>query len=360
VIVSYLDWRWIFYVNVPIGVAAIALAFLLVPDVRTGRRQRFDVVGVLLASAGLLGVLYGLIEGQRYDWGEVAWGVTIPEIIAAGVVVLAGFVVWERFRPEALLPLSLFRNRNFAVWSALTGAPWFALSGFTLAFTINNQTVLGMSAVQAGLTVLPMTLVLAATAPFSGRLTDRLGGKYIVVAGLLVYAAGIVTLGAVDSVHATSFTFTLPLLVTGLGMGSIFAPLTTEALRETPPQLAGAASGVLNTTRQLGGVLGSAVVGAVLQNRLSAAMHDRAVAASAQLPPAARGRFVGGFASAVSGGLQVGRGQSGGIRVPAGLPGPLTHELQLLIHDVFVHGYVQAVLPSVLVAAAVPALGALA
>jgi MFS family permease len=217
-----------------------------------------------------------------------------------------------------------------------------------------------MSAVQAGLTVLPMTLVLAATAPFSGRLTDRLGGKYIVVAGLLVYAAGIVTLGAVDSVHATSFTFTLPLLVTGLGMGSTFAPLTTEALRETPPQLAGAASGVLNTTRQLGGVLGSAVVGAVLQNRLSAAMHDRAVAASAQLPPAARGRFVGGFASAVSGGLQVGRGQSGGIRVPAGLPGPLTHELPLLIHDVFVHGYVQAVLPSVLVAAAVPALGALA
>lgn len=360
VLVSYADWRWIFYINVPIGVAAITLTFLLVPRIRTGRRQRFDLVGVLLASAGLLGILYGLIEGQRYQWGAIGWGITIPEVIGAGVVGLAGFVLWERVRPEALLPRSLFRSRSFSVWSMLSAAPWFALAGFTLAFTINNQTVLGMSAVQAGLTVLPMTMVMVATAPFSGRLTDQLGGKYLVVGGLLVYAAGMVATAAVDSVHATSFTFVLPLAVTGLGMGCIFAPLTTEALREMPSELAGAASGVLNTNRQLGSALGSAVAGAVLQNRLSAAMHDQAVAASAQLPPALRGRFVEGVANAVSGGLQVGRGQSGGVHVPPGLPAPLAQQLQVLVHDVSSHGYVDAMLPTVAAAAAIPALGAIA
>jgi EmrB/QacA subfamily drug resistance transporter len=359
-IVTYLDWRWVFFVNVPLGVVAIVLAFLLVPDVRTGRRHRFDVLGVLLASAGLLGVLYGLIEGQRYRWGEVTHGVTVPEIIGAGALLLVAFVIWERFRPEALLPLSLFRNRNFAVWSILTGAPWFALSGAMLTFSINNQTMLGMGPLQAGLTALPMTLVLAAAAPFSGRLTDRLGGKSLVVVGLLVYAAGLLALAAVDSVSATSFTFTIPLVIAGAGLGCIFAPLTTEALRETPPPLAGAASGLLNTNRQLGGALGTAVIGAVLQNRLAAAMHDRAVAASVQVPPPYRRPFVGGFANAVSGGLQLGRGESGGVPVPAGAPGPLDQQLQVLIHGVFVHGFVDAMLPTMAVAAVVPVLGALA
>jgi EmrB/QacA subfamily drug resistance transporter len=360
VLVSYANWRWIFSINVPIGIAAIVLALLLVPRIRTGRHQRVDLVGVLLASAGLLGVLYGLIEGQQYQWGAIRWGITIPEIIGASVVVLASFVLWERVRPEALLPLSMFRGRSFLVWSALAAVPWFALSGFTLVFTVNNQTVLGMSAVQAGLTVLPMTMVMVATAPFSGRLTDRLGGKYLVAGGLLVYSAGMVATAAVNSVHATSFTFVLPLAVAGLGMGCIFAPLTTEALREMPSALAGAASGVLNTNRQLGGALGSAVAGAVLENRLSAAMHDRAVAASAQLPPALRGRFVEGFATAVSGGLQVGRGQNGGVHVPGGLPASLAQQLQVLVHTVFSHSYVDAMLPTIAVAAAIPVLGAIA
>jgi EmrB/QacA subfamily drug resistance transporter len=360
VIVTYVDWRWIFFINLPIGLVAIVLSFLWVPAVRTGRRHRLDLVGVVLGTAGLLAILFGLIEGQRYEWGTVAGGVTIPEILGAGAVLIAAFLLWERVRPQALLPLGLFRSRNFAVWTALTAAPWFALSGFLLTITINNQTVLGMSAVQAGLTSLPMTIVLAAVAPLSGRLTDRVGGKYLVVAGLLLFATGIVLVGLVDWTGATSLTFTAPLAVAGLGMGLVFAPLTTEALRDVAPAMAGAASGVLSTTRQLGSALGGAVVGAVLWNQLAGALHTRAVSASSQLPPPARRPFVDGFAGAVRGGLQVGRGESGGAQVPPGLPAPLADQLRALIHEVFVNAFVAAVRPTLAVAAAGPVLGALA
>jgi EmrB/QacA subfamily drug resistance transporter len=359
-IVSYVDWRWIFFANVPVGVAALILTFPTVEDVHTGRRHSVDVIGILLASAGLLALVYGLIEGQRYNWGVVSYSVTIPEIMLAGLALLAGFVLWERTRAEPLFPLALFRNTNFAVWTVVSMAPWFTLSGMLLVISINNQTVLGMSALQAGLTGLPMTLVLAGIAPFSGRFTDRFGGKYIVVAGLALYGIGVAVIGLVDSTRATSFTFTLPLLVAGLGMGAIITPMTTEALRGIAPELTGAASGLLNTTRQLSSVLGAAVIGAVLQNQLATKMHAGAVTAAAQLPPSVRAPFVDGFTAAVGAGLAVGRGQSGGARVPAGTPPELAVKLEALIHDVFVSAFVTSVRPALLVAAAVPLLCALA
>src|SRR6266705_4016568 len=162
-----------------------------------------------------------------------------------------------------------------------------------------------MTAVHAGLTALPLTLALTATAPFAGRLTDRLGGKYVLMAGLGVYALGIAGVAAVSSTRATSLTFAPVLLVAGLGMGAIFAPLATEAMRAAPPRLAGAASGVLNTGRQLGGTLGGAITGAVLATQLTSALYGRALADSRLLPAPARPAFVHGFATAARSGLQI-------------------------------------------------------
>src|ERR1700731_2755215 len=114
-LVTYINWRWIFFVNLPVGLIALAGAFLVVPDIRPGLRHRLDIIGVVLASAGLFGIVFGLVEGQRYDWGAI-WGpITIPEIIAGGVVILALFVVFEGFQAEPLLPLGLFGDRNFSV-----------------------------------------------------------------------------------------------------------------------------------------------------------------------------------------------------------------------------------------------------
>jgi EmrB/QacA subfamily drug resistance transporter len=359
VLTTYLSWRWVFYVNLPVAAAGIALAYAYVPDIRTSRRRRLDPGGVLLASAGLAAVVYGVIEGQRYSWGEVAYGITIPEIIGAGLVILAGFVIWERRYAEPLVPLDLFRSRNFTIMAVLNVAVQFALQSMLLVNSINLQSVLGFTAVHAGLTALPLTLALTAMAPFAGRLTDRFGGKYVLMAGLAVYGLGIAGVAAVASTHATSLTFAPVLLVAGLGMGAIFAPLATQAMRAAPARLAAAASGVVNTGRQLGGTLGGAITGAVLATQLSAAMHVRALADARVLPAAARPAFVDGFSHAARSGLQVGRGQSASS-LPQGVPAALIPQVRQLIHDVFTRGYITAMRPTLAVPVAILFAGAAA
>jgi len=126
-LVTYIDWRWIFYVNVPIGIAAVIATFAIIPDLRPGRRHGWDVIGVILATAGLFGVVFGLIEGQRYNWGEISsYVINIPEVIGAGACLLVVFIVRERYQREPLVPLSLFADRNFAVanWVARCDELW--------------------------------------------------------------------------------------------------------------------------------------------------------------------------------------------------------------------------------------------
>ena len=178
-------------------------------------------------------------------------------------------------------------------------------------------------------------------------------------AGLAVYAAGIAGVAAVASTHATSLTFAPVLLVAGLGMGAIFAPLATEAMRAAPPRLAGATSGVLNTGRQLGGTLGGAITGAVLASQLASAIHLRAVADARFLPAPARAPFVSGFSRAARSGLQVGRGQAVATP-PRGTPAALLPEITRLIRDVFSHGYIAAMQPTLAISVGLLLAGTLA
>jgi EmrB/QacA subfamily drug resistance transporter len=356
VLTTYLSWRWVFYVNVPIAIAGIVMTYRFVPEIRAHHGRRLDLVGVILATTGLSALVYGLIEGQRYSWGTVSAGITIPEILAAGAVLLAAFVLWERRQPDPLVPLGLFGNRTFAILVVLNLFVQFALQSMLFINSINLQSVLRMSAVHSGLTGLPLTISLTALAPFAGRLTDRFGGKYVLMVGLVVYAGGIAGVAAVSSTHATSWTFAPVLLIAGLGMGAIFAPLATMAMRAVAPQRAGAASGLLNTGRQLGATLGIAVTGAVLANRLAATMHDRAALDAATLPASARGPFVDGFGHAAA--LQVGSGRSVAT-VPAHTPPALAPVLHRLIADVFGHGYVAAMGPTLAVSVGVLVVGAL-
>jgi EmrB/QacA subfamily drug resistance transporter len=343
-LVSYAGWRWIFFVNVPIVLVAVVLSLRLLPDLRLHRRHRIDWVGLTLATVGLLGVVFGVIEGSRYDWGRIVGVVTIPEVIGAGVLVVLAFFWWEWRQRDAepLVPLTLFRDPALTVLAVLQVVVSFVLFGQLLLNGFNLQTVLGMSAVVAGLTGLPLTVTLTVVAPFVGRLADRIGGRPVVTAGFLVYALGILLLSFALSLHADSVTFILPLAVMGLGMSSLFGPITTEALHRSPPDMAGALSGVLNTSRQLGSVIGAAVVGALLSSRLATAMQSRAATAAAGLPTRARRPFVDAFAHVAQGGLQIGRGQSGGPRVPPNVTGSLAAQVKQLIHTVFVNSYVDA------------------
>jgi EmrB/QacA subfamily drug resistance transporter len=340
-IITYISWRWIFFINVPIGIAALVATFVIIPDLRPGRHHGWDVIGVLLATAGLFGIVFGLIEGQRYNWAEFAYGVTIPEIIIAGVALIVVFIVWERFQQEPLVPLSLFAERNFAIANWIAAAISFGMLSLFLPITIYLQSVRGFSALTAGLTLAPMSVTSMFLAPFAGRLADRIGAKYILTTGITLFTIGFGTLAVVAGRDSTWLTFLLPAIIAGAGMGMTFAPMTTLAMRNISPRVAGAASGVLNTTRQLGAAIGSAVVGAILQSHLATTLHDQAISHAASLPVAFRAQFIAAFSSVASNGFEIGTGQSG-AKLPPGLPPAVASQINALAHDVFVTAYIDA------------------
>jgi EmrB/QacA subfamily drug resistance transporter len=361
-LVTYLDWRAIFYVNVPIGIVALIGSLLIIPDIRPGRAAGVEPVGVLLASGGLFGITFGLIEGQRYDWGTVTGFISIPLIIAAGVVLLVLFFIWDYNRPSPMVPLSLFRDRNFSLMNWVGGVLAFGMIGLFLPLTIYLQSALGFSAIKAGLTLLPMSLMSMFLAPVAGRLSDRVGGKFILLFGLTMFAAGMAIIDWRASIDSTWLTFLPGSIVAGIGLGFTFAPLATVAMRNINPRVAGAASGLLNTTRQLGGAIGSAIVGAVLQNRLAVSLHDQAVRYAAQLPPQlpaqARQRFIEAFSNAGKGSLEVGRSSSGAVANFPGLPPQVQHQMAQIAHDVFAYGFIDAMRPTLAVPILALALGA--
>ena len=311
-LVTSWGWPWIFFINVPLAAGGIAAARGLVPDLRTPPPRGFDVPGVVLATAGLFAIVYALIEGERRHWGPVAGIVTIPGLLTAGVLLLVLFLRWESRRPEPLVPLRLFRDRTFAAGTAITLITSFALYGFLLVFVIETQTVLGMSPLVSGLTALPWTFVLSAVAPVAGRLTDRVGGRILLRAGLFLYALGVAGVAVFPQRSWDSWSYAGVLAFVGLGMGLTIAPTTTEALRGIAPEYAGPASGVLNTARQVGAALGAAVIGAVLQNqlvsRLSTVVTDLPDAAAIHLTRFADDVFAEAFLPAARWALLVAAG----------------------------------------------------
>ncbi len=345
-LVSAFDWRWIFYVNVPFGVLALVLTFLIIPDMRPGRRHRIDIPGVLLASAALLAICYGLVEGQKYDWGTITSFISIPLVLGIGVLLLIAFLVlqWLTQDREPLVPFALFRDRNYAVVNWVSGTLAIGMMGIFLPFTIYLQSVLGFSALRAGLRPWPRPRCCRCSwRPVAGRLTDKIGGKYILMLGLILFGGGMGWVALEATTTSTWYDFLPALIVAGIGMGCVFAPMVTVAMRNIDPRMAGAASGVLNTVRQVGLVIGTAAVGALLQNRLVTSMNSQAAVRAKALPPQLRGPFVAGIKHAASNGIQVGAGQNGsGIKLPAGLPARLMAELLRIGHDVFTFGYVNA------------------
>jgi EmrB/QacA subfamily drug resistance transporter len=361
-LVTALDWRWIFFVNLPVGVIVLALTPVIIPNVVPGRRHQLDIPGVLLASAALLAICYGLVEGQKYSWGTITGFISIPLILGLGVLLLVAFLLVQRMTQgkEPLVPFALFRDRNYAVTNWVSGVLAIGMMGIFLPLTIYLQSVLGFSALKAGLAMAPASLVSLFVAPAAGRLTDKIGGKYILMPGLILFAVGIGWIGLIAKPDSNWPVFVAPLLVAGLGMGCIFAPLVTTAMRNVKPQLAGAASGVLNTIRQVGLVIGTAAVGALLQNRLVSAMTSQANARTGALPPEVRSRFVAQIHNSANSGIQVGAGQNGGSthQIP-GVPPGLVAEIGRIAHEIFTSAYVTAMRQTLIMPMILLAIGAL-
>src|SRR5438309_8726634 len=338
-LVTHFGWRSIFTVNIPIGLVTFALAMFLIPDLRPGRLHRLDLIGVAMATTGLLGVIFGLIEGQRYDWGVVIGFITIPEIIAAGVLIVAAFLYVQSRRQgaEPLLPFEVFKDRNFTLMTLVMAAMGFAILGIYLPLTIYMQSVLGLSPIDAGLTLAIQPLAMFFSSGIASGLVQKVNGKYLLIPGLLALAAGTGYIDWAAQAHAGRWDFTPGLILSGLGMGCIWTPVFTIGTRDLPAHLGGVASGVINTIQAMGGVFASAVVGAVLQNRIALALHDRAVAASSPLPDQYRHSFVDGFSNAAHTGLEVGASGTT-LQLPA--------QVQALAHFVFTHAFVDAMHPT--------------
>ncbi|GAA3210950.1 DHA2 family efflux MFS transporter permease subunit [Actinocorallia longicatena] len=354
-LVTAFDWRWIFFVNVPIGVLVLVMAWAFIPDVRHNRQHKLDWTGVALVTVALFFLAFALTEGQRYEWN--GW---ILASLALSAVVFAAFVLQQRSRQdnEPLVPFSLFRQRNFTVLSMVGLAVSIGMIGLFLPISIYLQSVLGFSAIKAGLVLAPSSLVSMFVAPFAGKLSDKLGGRNILIFGMTVYAVAMAWLLAVFSVDADWTAFLGPFLVSGLGIGCVFAPMATEAMRGVAPAQAGAASGVNNTIRQIGSVLGGTVAGAILQSQMAASLAEEAQKRAGALPEQVRQPFVAGIKDAAKGGLEIGGQRT--AEAPAGVPADVAAQIQKIGHDVFTHAFVTAVRPTMLFPIIVMLVGAAA
>src|SRR5256712_12861578 len=232
--------------------------------------------------------------------------------MAGGVVRLALFLYSRARRQggEPLLPFVVFKDRNFALMSVVMAAMGFAILGLYLPLTIYLQSVLGLSAIDAGLTIAIQPLATIVTSGIAASLSQKVNGKYLLVPGLLALAVGSAYIDWAAQADSSRWVFAPGLILSGLGMGFIWPPVFSIGTRDLPAHLGGVASGVINTIQELGGVLASAVVGAFLQNRLAVALRDQALAASGQLPDQYRSAFGSGFSNAAHTGFEVGPGQS--------------------------------------------------
>jgi EmrB/QacA subfamily drug resistance transporter len=361
-IVANWGWRWIFYVNVPVGALILVLTARLIPDLRPGRPHRIDLIGVALATVGLLAVVFGLIEGQRYDWGTISGVISIPLVIAGGLVLIAAFVVQQARRQgrEPLLPFEIFADRNFALMAFVLMAMGFAIVGVFLPLTIYYQSVLGLDAFSAGLTIAPQPVAMMLASGPVAALIQRGYGKRILFIGLLLFVAGQGYVAYTVSADADRWALLPGLIVAGLGMAGVWTPLYDLGTRTLQPRLAGAASGVFSTIQELGAVLATAVVGAVLQNQLATALRSEATTYSSQLPQPFRTPFVDGFSNAAKSGFEVGAGQSGtALQLPPGVPADLAAQIGQIAHAVFTHAFVDAMRPAMAIALVVVFIGAL-
>jgi EmrB/QacA subfamily drug resistance transporter len=276
-ITEHINWNWIFYINVPIGVIAILAAYLFIDESRDmSQEQRPDIPGLFTSALGLFALSYALIEANQYGW-------TSGRIIGAFVVAavsLGAFVFLELHQRLPMLDLSLFRNVGFTGANTVMLLVGLAMFGVFFYVSLYVQQVLGYSPTQAGAAFLPWTLLIILVAPQAGRLSDRIGPRPLVTTGLVLIAGSLLVFSRVGA-HASFWELLPGMLLGGFGMSLAMAPTTAAAMSSVQADKAGVGSAVLNSMRQVGGSLGIAVMGAIVAAGVAsatAAGDDRAAA----------------------------------------------------------------------------------
>ncbi|WP_435591067.1 MFS transporter [Nocardia sp. bgisy118] len=265
VLVDGLSWEWIFIVNVPVGIVAFALAVWLVPALPT-HPHKFDIPGVVLSGIGMFLLVFGIQEGNSYDWSARIW-----LMIAAGLVVLGVFVVNQaRNTGEPLVPLGLFRDRNFALSNVAIAAMGATVTSVMVPSYFYLQAVRELSPTRSALVFAPMAIVTGFAAPLVGKFADRLHPRIVPTTGFALFAVSIFWWSAIMTPDSNIAWFLASAALAGFANACIWAPLASTATHNLAVHQAGAGAGVYNTTRQVGSVLGSAAISALIASRMSA------------------------------------------------------------------------------------------
>ena len=278
---EHLSWSWVFFVNVPVGVLGVAASYLLIDESRDmSEEQRLDLAGLLTSGLGLFALTYGLIEANTYGWSSAR----IVGSFVAAAVLLGSFVILELRQRVPMLDLTLFRNGTFAGANVVILMVGLAMFGVFFFVSLYMQNILGFSAVQAGAAFLPMTVLIILVAPIAGKLSDRIGSRWLMTGGMTLLGIQLLyysTLG----VNANFWDLLPALLIGGVGMSLTMTPSAAAIIGSVPTDKAGVGSAVMNSMRQVGGSIGVALIGAII----AAKVGDR------RSPEA----FVDGFSTAL-------------------------------------------------------------
>jgi EmrB/QacA subfamily drug resistance transporter len=273
-ITEHINWNWIFFINVPIGALAIVVSQLVIRESRdTSIEQSIDAPGLITSGAGLFFLSYALVEGNRHGW-------TSPEILsffALGFAALSTFVVLQHRRRLSLLDLSLFRIGAFTGANIVAMLVSLSMFGVFFFVTLYVQNILHYRPAKAGATFLPMVLLVIVIAPIAGRLSDRIGSRWLMGGGMTLLGVSLLLYERV-TVHSSFWTLLPPMLVGGLGMAMTMSPMTSAAMGAVPVDKAGVGSGVLNSFRQVGGSLGIALMGAIVGSYIHPNAHGLSAA----------------------------------------------------------------------------------
>src|SRR4051795_11027022 len=261
VVVDGLAWEYIFWLNVPVGLALIPLAARQLQE-SYGPDRHLDLPGLALAGFGLLGIVFGIVRGQALGWTSL----TIVGSLTAGLLLLAAFVAWELRAPAPMLPMRLFRSRAFSATNGVSFAMFFGAFGSIFLLAQFFQTAQGYSPLEAGLRTLPWTAMPIFVAPIAGILSDRIGSRPLMASGLALQSIAITWLAIVSEPTGAYSALIVPFVLAGTGMALVFAPAANAVLGSVAPNEAGKASGATNAIRELGGVLGVAVLASVFSS----------------------------------------------------------------------------------------------
>ena len=278
---EHLSWSWVFFVNVPVGVFGVAASYLLIDESRDmSEEQRLDLAGLLTSGLGLFALTYGLIEANTYGWSSAR----IVGAFVAAAVLLASFVVLELRQRVPMLDLTLFRNGTFAGANVVILMVGLAMFGVFFFVSLYMQNILGFSAVQAGAAFLPMTVLIILVAPIAGKLSDRIGSRWLMTGGMTLLGIQLLYYSTLGTT-ATFWDLLPALLIGGVGMSLTMTPSAAAIIGSVPTDKAGVGSAVMNSMRQVGGSIGVALIGAII----AAKVGDR------RSPEA----FVDGFSTAL-------------------------------------------------------------